>query len=173
MSIWLKQIDNKIEIAPFNKIVDGKMVFNYNLYEEQLLKDGYIKYDGDKNIEQLKVIDGEILEKSVDEIEQEEKQKILEQYRQYYNINPDLQVCVTAYKNILDRLNLPYSSKMSDISSEILKQPDMTDQEKTIMGFNVQGQFNNIVLNLEYIGIDRANYFAWQNMNNLIESLPK
>lgn len=173
MIIWLKQVDDKIEVAPINKKVDGKMVFNYNLYEEQLIKDGYIKYNGEKSIEWLKIVNGEVVEKSIEEIEEEEKQKILIEYQKYYNINPDLQVCVTAYKNILDRLNLPYSSKMSDISSEILKQPDMTDQEKTIMGFNVQGQFNNIVLNLEYIGIDRANYFAWQNMNNLIESLPK
>lgn len=173
MSIWLRQVDNKLEVAPTNKKVDGVMIFNYNLYEEQLIKDGYIKYDGDKDIEQLKIVNDEIVEKTAEEIEQENNQKILEEYRKYYNINPDLQVCVTAYKNILDKLKLPYTAKMSDISSEILKQVDMTDQEKTVMGFTIQGEFNNIVLNLEYIGINRANYFAWQNMNKLIESLPE
>ena len=47
------------------------------------------------------------------------------------------------------------------------------DLTQDFISIKVDEGWFNIVLNLEYIGINRANYFAWQNMNKLIESLPE
>ena len=47
------------------------------------------------------------------------------------------------------------------------------DIEKAQLGFTIQAVWNNVVLNLEYLHINNALYYAWQNMPKLIKYLPE
>lgn len=175
--MWYKLNEDKTiieSIAPINKkLDDGTVIINYNLDTERLKQDGYIEYNGDKSISQLKVQDGQIVEKTEEEIETENVLTEKNLFEGYYQQNPDLIRCVTEYKALLDQYSLEYTATTSDISSAVLADEGKNDIEKAQLGFSIQAIWNNIVLNLEYLHINNALYYAWQNMPKLIKYLPQ
>lgn len=175
--MWYKLNEDKTiieSIAPINKkLDDGTIIINYNLNTERLKQDGYIEYNGDKSISQLKVQDGQIVEKTEEEIETENVLTEKNLFEGYYQQNPDLIRCVTEYKALLDQYSLEYTATTSDISSAVLADEGKNDIEKAQLGFSIQAIWNNIVLNLEYLHINNALYYAWQNMPKLIKYLPQ
>lgn len=175
--MWYKLNEDKTiieSIAPTNKkLDDGTVIINYNLDTERLKQDGYIEYNGDKSISQLKVQDGQIVEKTEEEIEAENVLTEKNLFEGYYQQNPDLIRCVTEYKALLDQYSLQYTATTSDISSAVLADEGKNDIEKAQLGFSIQAIWNNIVLNLEYLHINNALYYAWQNMPKLIKYLPQ
>ena len=175
--MWYKLNEDKTiieSIAPTNKkLDDGTVIINYNLDTERLKQDGYIEYNGDKSISQLKVQDGQIVEKTEEEIEAENVLTEKNLFEGYYQQNPDLIRCVTEYKALLDQYSLEYTATTSDISSAVLADEGKNDIEKAQLGFSIQAIWNNIVLNLEYLHINNALYYAWQNMPKLIKYLPQ
>lgn len=175
--MWYKLNEDKTiieSIAPTNKkLDDGTIIINYNLNTERLIQDGYIEYNGDKSISQLKVVDGQIVEKTEEEIEAENVLIEKNLFEGYYQQNPDLIRCVTEYKALLDQYSLQYTATTADISSAVLSDEGKNDIEKAQLGFTIQAIWNNVVLNLEYLHIDNALYYAWHNMPKLIQYLPK
>ena len=175
--MWYKLNEDKTiieSIAPTNKkLDDGTVIINYNLDTERLKQDGYIEYNGDKSISQLKVQEGQIVEKTEEEIEAENVLTEKNLFEGYYQQNPDLIRCVTEYKALLDQYSLEYTATTSDISSAVLADEGKNDIEKAQLGFSIQAIWNNIVLNLEYLHINNALYYAWQNMPKLIKYLPQ
>lgn len=175
--MWYKLNEDKTiieSIAPTNKkLDDGTVIINYNLDTERLKQDGYIEYNGDKSISQLKVQEGQIVEKTEEEIEAENVLTEKNLFEGYYQQNPDLIRCVTEYKALLDQYSLQYTATTSDISSAVLADEGKNDIEKAQLGFSIQAIWNNIVLNLEYLHINNALYYAWQNMPKLIKYLPQ
>ena len=175
--MWYKLNEDKTiieSIAPTNKkLDDGTVIINYNLDTERLKQDGYIEYKGDKLISQLKVQEGQIVEKTEEEIEAENVLTEKNLFEGYYQQNPDLIRCVTEYKALLDQYSLQYTATTSDISSAVLADEGKNDIEKAQLGFSIQAIWNNIVLNLEYLHINNALYYAWQNMPKLIKYLPQ
>lgn len=174
--MWYKLNEDKTiieSIAPINKkLDDGTVIINYNLDTERLKQDGYVEYNGDKSISQLKVQEGQIVEKTEEEIEAENVLTEKNLFEGYYQQNPDLIRCVTEYKALLDQYSLQYTATTSDISSAVLADEGKNDIEKAQLGFSIQAIWNNIVLNLEYLHINNALYYAWQNMPKLIKYLP-
>ena len=175
--MWYKLNEDKTiieSIAPTNKkLDDGTVIINYNLDTERLKQDGYIEYNGDKSISQLKVVDGQIVEKTEEELQTDAELKEKTLFEGYYQQNPDLIRCVTEYKALLDQYSLQYTATTSDISTAVLADTGKNDIEKAQLGFTIQAVWNNVVLNLEYLHINNALYYAWQNMPKLIQYLPK
>ena len=175
--MWYKLNEDKTiieSIAPTNKkLDDGTVIINYNLDTERLKQDGYVEYNGDKSISQLKVVDGQIVEKSEEDIQADNELAEKNLFEGYYQQNPDLIRCVTEYKTLLDQYSLQYTATTSDISTAVLADDGKNDIEKAQLGFTIQAVWNNVVLNLEYLHINNALYYAWQNMPKLIQYLPK
>lgn len=175
--MWYKLNEDKTiieSVAPTNKkLDDGTVIINYNLDTERLKQDGYVEYNGDKSISQLKVQESQIVEKTEEEIETENVLTEKNLFEGYYQQNPDLIRCVTEYKALLDQYSLEYTATTSDISSAVLADEGKNDIEKAQLGFSIQAIWNNIVLNLEYLHINNALYYAWQNMPKLIKYLPQ
>ena len=87
-----------LNAAPANKkMPDGSAIINYNLDVDQLKLDGYVEYTGTKPISALKVVDGEIVEKTNEEIADEEARREAVRWSSYFHQNPDLAVCVREY----------------------------------------------------------------------------
>lgn len=171
--MWYKIEDNKIKIAPINKkLQDGKTIINFNKNEELLKQYGYKKYDGEKNIAELKIVNDQIVEKTAEQIELENKERKDNLFKGYYKQNPDLAVCVKQYKELLDKFNLAYNAKTYDISAAITSAENMTDIEKINLGFTATTLWNNIVLNIQSLNIKNPMSYAWENMQKLIEYLP-
>lgn len=174
--MWYKLNDEKTSItgiAPANKILeDGTTIINYNLDTERLTADGYVEYTGNKSISQLKVVDGNIVEKSEEELAEDTKNKEKATYESYYTQNIDLIRCIKEYKAILDLYGLDYTATTADISTAVMSDETKTDTEKAAFGFQIQSVWNNVVLNLEYVDINNALLYAWKNMPKLIEYLP-
>lgn len=174
--MWYKLNEDKtkiVNVAPANKMLDdGTTIMNYNLDSERLIADGYIEYTGKKPESQLKVVDGKIVEKTEEELSQESENIEKSIYESYYVQNPDLTRCIKEYKSILDAYKLDYTATTADISNAILADETKTDMEKAVYGFQIQSIWNNVVLNLEYVHINNALLYAWQNMPKLIKYLP-
>ena len=175
--MWYKlnETQTSIEsIAPTNKkLDDGTVIINYNLDIERLIQDGYVEYTGDKLVSQLKVVDGKIVEKTEEDIKNDNEldERIL--FEGYYQKNPDLSKRIIEYKTLLDQYSLQYTATTADISAAVLADDTKTDIEKAQLGFTIQALWNNIILNLEYLNINNALYYAWQNMPKLIKYLPE
>ncbi len=70
MIIYVKiNSDNSVSAAPKTIIKDEQMITGYNnsSNEEMLFADGYVKYDGDIDVENLSYIDGQFIEKTEEE----------------------------------------------------------------------------------------------------------
>lgn len=172
--MWYKIENDKIVgVAPKNKkLQDGNLVINYNLNREMLIADGYVEYTGEKNINDLKVVDGNIVEKTDEQLIIEDVISTDERWQGYYSENPDLAVCVRQYKMILDSYNLNYKAKSYDLSAAITGDRTKSDIEKIQLAFTAQSLWNNIILNVESLNIHNPMSWTWENLPKLIEYLP-
>lgn len=143
-------------LLKIKKLDDGTVIINYNLDTERLKQDGYVEYIGDKLVSQLKVVDGQIVEKSEEDIQADNELAEKNLFEGYYQQNPDLIRCVTEYKALLDQYSLQYTATTSDISTAVLADDGKNDIEKAQLGFTIQAVWNNVVLNLEYLHINNA-----------------
>ena len=88
--MWYKLNEDKTiieSIAPTNKkLDDGTVIINYNLDTERLKQDGYVEYNGDKLVSQLKVVNGEIIEKTEEELQADAELKEKTLFEGYYQI---------------------------------------------------------------------------------------
>lgn len=64
---YIKKYNNEILEAPYILEKDGKKIYGYNkeANEKMLLKDGYLKYNGNLSTSFLDIIDGKIIEKQI------------------------------------------------------------------------------------------------------------
>lgn len=64
---YIKKYNDKILEAPYILEKDGKKIYGYNkeANEKMLLKDGYLKYNGNLSTVFLDIIDGKIIEKQI------------------------------------------------------------------------------------------------------------
>lgn len=171
--MWYIIEENKIKMAPINKkLQDGKTIINFNKNEQLLKQHGYKKYDGEKTISELKIVNDQIVEKTAQQIEIEYKERKDNLFKNYYKQNPDLVICVKQYKELLDKFKLPYNAKTYDISAAITSAENMSDIEKINLGFTATTLWNNIVLNIQSLNIKNPMSYAWENMPKLIEYLP-
>lgn len=170
--MWYIIKDDKIIVAPKNKkLQNGATVINFDKNKKMLQQYGYKEYTGTKSVLQLKIIDGQVVEKSEQQMAAQIKAKSDALFNNYYKLNSDLATCVRQYKELLDRLKLSYQAKTYDISAAITAST-LSDIEKINLGFTATTLWNNIVLNIQSLNIKNPMSYAWENMSKLIEYLP-
>ena len=94
-------------------------------------------------------------------------------YPAYYRNNPDLAPRVRQYKGYLDSLGLAYNATTDDIEEAVAISTTIAESDKLALVTRIKAAFDNIVLNLQALGLEFANYEAWRTMRKLIKYLPE
>lgn len=92
-------------------------------------------------------------------------------FKEFYNKNTLLINYISQYKKILDLLKLPYVADINKILYKI-KELSIPETEKLKLCFTITDILNNIVLNLEKIGVIGARSYITENINKFIKYLP-
>lgn len=92
-------------------------------------------------------------------------------FKEFYNKNTLLINYISQYKKILDLLKLPYFADINKILYKI-KELSIPETEKLKLCFTITDILNNIVLNLEEIGVIGARSYITGNINKFIKYLP-
>ena len=92
-------------------------------------------------------------------------------FKEFYNKNTLLINYISQYKKLLDLLKLPYFTDINKILYNI-KELSIPETEKLKLCFTITDILNNIVLNLEKIGVIGARSYITENINKFIKYLP-
>lgn len=94
-------------------------------------------------------------------------------YPSYYAANPDLAIRVRQYKALLDTLGLAYDATTDDIEEAVAISVSVEESDKLALITRIKAAFDNVVLNLQAIGVEAASYEAWRAMPKLVKYLPE
>lgn len=92
-------------------------------------------------------------------------------FKEFYNKNTLLINYISQYKKLLDLLKLPYFTDINKILYNI-KELSIPETEKLKLCFTITDILNNIVLNLEEIGVIGARSYITWNIDKFIKYLP-
>lgn len=115
----------------------------------------------------------ELAELGLSVVEYTQEQLDAMTYPGYYAANPDLAPRVRQYKQYLDDLGLSYNATTDDIDEAIAISTTIPESGKLAVATRIKAAFDNIVLNLQALGIEAASYEAWLTMPKLIKYLPE
>lgn len=115
----------------------------------------------------------ELAELGLSVVEYTQEQLDAMTYPGYYSANPDLAPRVRQYKQYLDDLGLSYNATTDDIDEAIAISTTIPESGKLAVATRIKAAFDNIVLNLQALGIEAASYEAWLTMPKLIKYLPE
>lgn len=125
---------------------------------------GWVEYNGSLPDDRLDIVDGVVVELPEPEP--------VNKYAEWYTANPDLVPRVREYALALSGLGLSYTATTDEIGAAI-NSLEVAESVKIGKILQMQTAFSNIVLNLEYLGVDRPQFTAWSEMPQMIANLPE
>ena len=140
--------------------------------EYDMIKRGYISLNISNPLSDLYSDEGKTIKlKTIEQKQKEIDIKEQKLFQDYYKKNNQLIKYVYQYKKILDTLKIPYTYNINEILNKI-KSISMIETEKLKLCFTITDILNNIVLNLEELGIIGARTYTAGNIDKFIKYLP-
>lgn len=116
--------------------------------------------------------DAELAALDIEKVGFTQEQLDAEHYANLYTANPRLADRVRQYRDFLDGLELDYAVTTDAIEAAIQARTDLDATGKLELASRIRTAFQDIVVNLEAVGCETANFEAWAEMRNLIKYLP-